>query len=160
MLRLRPYNPSDASTILSWTKDETTFYQWTAGVMGGYPITEEQFDTVSNLMAFTAIDDNETVGFFTLRRPNESFDELRFGFVIVDPEKRGQGYGKRMLQLGLMYAKDIFCAKKVSLGVFENNEQAYHCYKATGFQDVSLDEVEKYTVLGDEWRCLELEIQL
>lgn len=160
MLRLRPYNPSDASTILSWTKDETTFYQWTAGVMGEYPITEEQFDTVSNLMAFTAIDDNETVGFFTMRRPNESFDELRFGFVIVDPEKRGQGYGKRMLQLGLMYAKDIFCAKKVSLGVFENNEQAYHCYKATGFQDVLLDEVEKYTVLGDEWRCLELEIQL
>ena len=160
MLRLRLYTPSDASTILSWTKDETTFYQWTAGVLGEYPITEEQFDTVSNLMAFTAIDDNETVGFFTMRRPNESFDELRFGFVIVDPEKRGQGYGKRMLQLGLAYAKDIFGAKKVSLGVFENNEQAYHCYKAAGFRDVSLDEVEKYTVLGDEWCCLELEIQL
>ena len=136
MLRLRPYTPSDASTILSWTKDETTFYQWTAGVLGEYPITEEQFNIVSNLMAFAAIDDNETVGFFTMRRPNESFDELRFGFVIVDPEKRGQGYGKRMLQLGLVYAKDIFGAKKVSLGVFENNEQAYHCYKAAGFRDV------------------------
>ena len=111
-------------------------------------------------MAFTAIDDNDTVGFFTMRRPNESFDELRFGFVIIDPDRRGQGYGKKMLQLGLVYAKDIFGAKKVSLGVFENNELAYYCYKAAGFQDVLLDEVEKYTVLGEEWRCLELEVQL
>ena len=160
MLRLRPYNKNDAETIMLWIKDEKSFYKWTAGVLGEYPISVEQFNTVSNLMAFTAIDDNETVGFFTMRRPNESFDELRFGFVIVDPEKRGQGYGKRMLHLGLAYAKDIFGAKKVSLGVFENNEQAYHCYKAAGFRDVSLDEVEKYTVLGDEWCCLELEIQL
>ena len=129
MLRLRPYTPSDASTILSWTKNKTAFYQWTAGVLGEYPITEEQFNIVSNLMAFTAIDDNDTVGFFTMRRPNESFDELRFGFVIIDPDRRGQGYGKKMLQLA-------------------------------GFQDVLLDEVEKYTVLGEEWRCLELEIQL
>ena len=104
MLRLRPYTPSDASTILSWTKNKTAFYQWTAGVLGEYPITEEQFNMV--------------------------------------------------------YAKDIFGAKKVSLGVFENNELAYYCYKAAGFQDVLLDEVEKYTVLGEEWRCLELEIQL
>lgn len=35
MLRLRPYTPSDASTILSWTKNKTAFYQWTAGVLGG-----------------------------------------------------------------------------------------------------------------------------
>lgn len=29
-----------------------------------------------------------------MRRQRESFEELRFGFVIVNPEKRGQGYGK------------------------------------------------------------------
>lgn len=94
MLRLRPYTPSDASTILSWTKDETTFYQWTAGVLGEYPITEEQFDTVSNLMAFTAIDDNEIVGFFTMRRPNEFFEELRFGFELLIRKNVGRDMEK------------------------------------------------------------------
>ena len=103
---------------------------------------------VSNLMAFTAIDDKEIVGFFTMRRPNEFYEELRFGFVIVDSKKRGQGYGKNMLKLGLKYAKEIFGANKVSLGVFENNESAYYCYKAIGFEDVSQDEIEKYTVMG------------
>ena len=153
MLRLRPYNKSDAEIIMSQIKDERAFYKWTAGVLGEYPISEEQFNTVSNLMAFTAIDDNDVVGFFTMRRPNEFFNELRFGFVIVDSKKRGQGYGKNMLKLGLKYAKEI-------LGVFENNESAYYCYKAIGFEDVSQDEIEKYTVMGEEWNCLELEMKL
>ena len=107
--------------------------KWTAGVLGEYPISAEQFNTVSNLMAFTAIDDNEIVGFFTMRRPNEFFDELRFGFVIVDSKKRGREYGKNMLKLGLIYAKEIFGVSKVLLGIFENNESAYYCYKAIGF---------------------------
>ena len=104
--------------------------------------------------------DNDVVGFFTMRRPNEFFNELRFGFVIVDSRKRGRGYGKNMLKLGLKYAKEIFGVNKVSLGVFENNESAYYCYKAIGFEDVSQDEIEKYTVMGEEWNCLELEINL
>lgn len=95
---------------------------WSAGVLGEYPITKEQFGFVNNLMAFTAIDDDELVGFFTMRRPTENYDELRFGFVVVVPEKRGKEYGKAMLQLGTKFAKEIFGAKKVSLGVFENNK--------------------------------------
>ena len=159
-LRLRPYNGKDADTILSWCKDESAFYKWSAGVLGDYPISREQFGFVNNLMAFTAIDDEAVIGFFTMRRPSDSFDELRFGFVIVDPEKRGRGYGKRMLQLGIKYAREIYGAKKVSLGVFENNEPAYCCYKSVGFKDIVLEETEKYTVLGEEWKCLELEMDL
>ena len=160
MLRLRPYNLNDTEKILSWSKDEKTFYKWTAGVLGDYPLSKEQFSKVANHMAFTAIDDDETVGFFTMRKPSNSFDVLRFGFVVVDSEKRGKGYGKRMLQLGLKYAKEIYGAKKVSFGVFENNEPAYYCYKAVGFKDVVLDKAEMYTVLGEDWKSLELEIQL
>lgn len=160
MLRLRPYNKDDAEIIMSWIKDESTFYKWTAGVLGEYPISEEQFNTVSNLMAFTAIDDNDVVGFFTMRRPNEFFDELRFGFVIVDSRKRGRGYGKNMLKLGLKYAKEIFGVNKVSLGVFKNNEPAYYCYKAIGFENVEMNETEKYAVMGEEWDCIELEMKL
>lgn len=68
--------------------------------------------------------------------------------------------GKAMLQLGLKFAKEIYGAKTVSLGVFENNQSAYYCYKAVGFQDVVLEKAETYTVLGEEWKCLELEMNL
>ena len=119
MIRLRPYNANDADKVLSWSRDEGAFYKWSAGVLGKYPITKEQFGFVNNLMAFTAIDDDDLVGFFTMRRPTGSYDELRFGFVVVDPDRRGKGYGKAMLQLGTKFAKEIYGAKKVSLGVFE-----------------------------------------
>lgn len=67
MLRLRPYNKNDAEIIMSWIKGENAFYKWTAGVLGEYPISAEQFNTVSNLMAFTAIDDNGNEGARTWR---------------------------------------------------------------------------------------------
>jgi len=158
MLRIRPYNINDAKIILSWAQDEKTFYKWTAGVLGEYPLSVEQFNAVSDRMPFTAIDDDEIVGFFIIRRPTESFDVLRFGFVIVDSSKRGQGYGKQMLQLGLIYAKEIFAAKKVTLGVFCNNEPAYYCYKALGFKENPSEKVKHYQILDEEWDCLELEL--
>lgn len=30
MLRVRPYRKDDAKTIVTWCKDEETFYKWTA----------------------------------------------------------------------------------------------------------------------------------
>ena len=107
-------------------------------------------------MPFTAFDETGIVGFFTLRNPDEVLNELRFGFVIINPHKRGKGYGKEMLQLGLKFSFEIYGAKKVSLGVFENNLPAYYCYKAVGFRDAVLDTTEKYSILGEEWKCREM----
>ena len=159
MIRIRPYEPSDADTILSWCQDEKAFYQWSAGVLGDYPITNSEFGFVDSLMPFTAFDETRIVGFFTLRTPTGSPDELRFGFVIVDPQKRGNGCGKAMLRSGLKYAFETYGAKKASLGVFENNLPAYSCYKAVGFQDAVPDTAEKYTILGEEWTCKEMAIE-
>lgn len=131
IIRIRPYKTTDANTILSWCQDEKAFYQWTAGVMGG-PITQNEFGFVENLIPFTVFDEDGIVGFFTLRNPNEFLDELRFGFVIVNPDKRCQGYEKAMLQLGLKFAFEIYGAIRASLRAFENNLSAYYCYKAVG----------------------------
>ncbi len=110
-MNIRPYEDSDAQTILSWC-----------------------------------------------RNLGETIDELRFGFVIVNPVLRGRGYGKSMLQQGLKYAFSTCGASKASLGVFENNESAYYCYKAAGFNDVVLDKEEVYHILGQDWKCREIAI--
>ena len=65
MLTIRPYNPTDAATILSWCQEERAFYQWTAGVMGEFPITQKEFAFVENLIPFIAFDEDGIVGFFT-----------------------------------------------------------------------------------------------
>lgn len=159
MIRLRPYKDTDANAILSWCKKEEDFYKWTAGVLGNYPITEKELNFVKSLIPFTAFDESGIVGFFTLRNPGNSLDELRFGFIIVDPEIRCKGYGKAMIQQGLKFAFQIYGAKKASLGVFENNPSAYHCYKAIGFQDMISDNTETYHVMNEDWKCLELTME-
>lgn len=159
MIRIRPFKASDTNTVLSWCQDEKAFYQWTAGIIGPYPPSEAQFAKLNRLMQFTALDEKEIVGFFTMRNPGDTLDELRFGFVIVDPRKRGKGCGKAMLQLGIKYAFEIYRAQRVSLGVFENNPSAYYCYKAAGFKDVVTDTAETYSILGEEWKCKELMLE-
>ena len=156
MIRIRPYKMSDADAVLTWAKNEKTFYQWTAGRIGTYPATKEAFAGLNESIQFTALDETEIVGYFTMRNPGGSQDELRFGFVIVNPDKRGKGYGKAMLQLGVKFAFEIYGAQKVSLGVFENNPSAYYCYKSVGFEDAVLETPEAYCVMGEEWKVKEL----
>lgn len=165
MVRLRPYKRCDAQYIVSWIKDEVAFRKWCADRYEKYPISAEdmnaQYDSLAekdNFYQMTAFDDSGIVGHLIMRFIDEEKKVLRFGFVIVDASKQGKGYGKEMLSLALKYAFEILKVEKVTLGVFENNMQAYHCYKAVGFKDVVLDKEEYYHVLGEDWKCLELEI--
>lgn len=63
MIRIRPYKSADADVILSWCRDEKSFYQWSAGVLGDYPITQDDFSFVEKLMPFTAFDESGILGF-------------------------------------------------------------------------------------------------
>ncbi len=158
MLSLRAYRKNDAPTILSWCSNERSFYQWSAGILGTYPATVERFAFVETMMPYVAQDEEGPVGFFTLRHPDGRPHELRMGFVIVDPTKRGTGLGCAMVKQGLSVAFGQLGAEKVSLSVFENNEAAYRCYKAAGFKDVMLDQPETYELNGATWVCREMEI--
>ena len=47
MLKLRPYRPADAATIVSWIADEYSFRQWCADRYDHYPITAADPSIVS-----------------------------------------------------------------------------------------------------------------
>ena len=109
-----------------------------------------------NIFPFTAIDDKgKVVGHIMLRYPDSSKAVIRFGFVIVDDNLRGKGYGKQMLQLAIQKAKNVFGAKKITLGVFDNNPSALHCYESVGFKVIGTD---SYQIDGEEWTGKEMEL--
>lgn len=170
MLRLRPYKPSDAETILKWIKDEDAFRKWSTDRYPHYPITADDMNhkymdcngdcaEPDNFYPMTAFDDSGIVGHLIMRFTDAEKSTLRFGFVIVDDSRRGMGYGKQMLGLALRFAFDILKVQKVTLGVLENNPGAYHCYKAAGFMDASMGEPEYYHLMGEDVKCLELETE-
>ena len=163
-LTLRPYKPSDAAVITSWLKSEYLMRQWCADRYEHYPVSPEDMNTYyernidgQHSRALTMTDDNDIVGYITLRTPVDNPIEQRLGFVIVDDSKRGCGFGKALVTMAVEYAFEELGATKVSLGVFENNPSAIHCYEAAGFHRVSLPETENYECLGETWNCIELE---
>lgn len=162
---LRPYQPSDAAVITSWLKSEYLMRQWCADRYEHYPVTPDDMNAYyeryidgQRSCALTMVDGDDIVGYITLRIPSDDSMEQRLGFVIVDDSKRGRGLGKALVSMAVEYAFRTLGATKVSLGVFENNPSALHCYEAAGFRRVSRPETEHYECLGETWNCIEMEL--
>ena len=77
-MKLRPYKPCDAETILSWIRDETTFRRWSTDRYDHYPITAADMnhkymdlngDCVEpdNFYPMTAVQDGKPVGHMIMR---------------------------------------------------------------------------------------------
>ena len=163
MLRLRPYQPRDAEAVVSWIGDEAAFRRWSADRFPAYPIGAEDLNRHYEAMAasdcfyaFTAFDEAGAAGHLIMRFVDEKKTVLRFGFVIVDPKKRGKGYGREMLGLAARYAFDCLKAEEITLGVFENNAPAYRCYRAAGFRDTPAKAPEWYHIGNEDWKCIEM----
>lgn len=62
---------------------------------------------------------------------------------------------KQMLQLAIKKAQQEFGARKITLGVFENNPSAFHCYESVGFVVTGID---TYAIDGEEWSGKEMEL--
>ena len=168
-LIIRPYKPQDAEKIVSWIKNERALRKWSADRYSAYPITVEDInykylkcngdcEEADNFYPITAVDANGPVGHLILRYMNKEKTIIRLGFIIVDDSKRGLGYGKRMIQKAMRYAFDMLKAEKITLGVFDNNPSAYYCYKAAGFKEISMEEDIEFEMLGEKWKCIELEV--
>ena len=168
-MKLRPYKPEDAKTIISWIKDERALRLWSADRFGAYPVTAEDMNykyiecngdcpEPDNFYPMTAVCEDGIVGHLILRYTDVTKKILRIGFVIVDDSKRGKGYGKRMIQMAIRYAFELLQAEKVTLGVFENNPSAYYCYKAAGFKEIEEEKTFVFEILGEQWACIEMEV--
>ena len=159
-MQLRAFNPDDAETILSWCKDKHAFRLWSADRYKDFPAQPEEMleqYNGNNMYPLTAVVDNLVIGHILLRFPSEDKSVIRFGFVIADDSKRGKGYGKHMLQLAILKAKQDFGAQKITLGVFDNNPSALHCYESVGFVVIGTD---TYVIDGEEWSGKEMELVL
>ncbi len=163
MITLRDYLESDAKHICSWIKDEVTFRNWCADQYERFPILpsdiNEKYEAMAKLDGFfplIATDDGRAVGHLIMRYTDAGKEALRFGFVIVDDSMRGKGYGKIMLSLALKRAFEETKAKTVTIGVFENNLPAYHCYRTLGFAPTG--ESRTYNHSGESRSYVELSV--
>ena len=163
---LRKYEVQDSKIICSWIKDTKQLYQWSADRIGRFPLNGNELneyygsmDGTESIIPLCALDGCTVVGHLFIRYPNKDDKTLvRFGFIILSPESRGKGIGKKMVELAIEYTKTVLYASKITLGVFTNNERARYCYEATGFQ--ATGKVITHMMPDCEWECIEMELNI
>lgn len=165
-MEFRKYQENDAKEILKWIKNEREFRLWSARRYENYPIIpelmNEEYKQSSRKMEFhpmTLVEDGKIVGHIVVRIPEEDKTAVRFGFIIVDNNIRGKGYGKKLISEAINYVKENFNVERITLGVFTANESAMKCYESVGFNTVEI--YRNFMSFEDEnWDCAEMALKL
>ena len=164
MLKLRPYKPFDAETILSWLDSERTMRIWSGPRHPHFPPSLQEiqalydgYGTQAVNFPMVAYDEGGAVGVVTLRFLAPDEKEVRLCNVLVAPVRRGCGVGRELLDMAVNYAFTCLKAEKVTLGVLDENEQAIRCYRSAGFRSLPEETWRTFTFLGRDWRCMEME---
>ena len=161
-MNLRDYKESDAIEILSWIDSEREFRLWSADRYEKYPAIPQDINNNYNKLQksgrffpLTLEENGKIIGHLIIRNPNEDTKIARLGFIIVDKKIRGKGYGRKLIEEALFYAKEKLGATEINLGVFTNNEDALKCYESVGFKAVSIEKG-AYKYNHEEWDCAEM----
>ena len=162
-MEFRNYKEEDANEILKWIKNEREFRLWSARRYENYPIKPEEiteeYKNSSKKMEFypmSLVENGKTVGHIVIRIPEDNKDIVRFGFIIVDNNIRGKGYGKNLINEAIKFTKTKFSnVKEITLGVFIINTSAVKCYESSGFK---ITEINKNFMEfeGEQWDCAEM----
>lgn len=146
MVKIELLEKEDLRKILKWNENKSADYllQW-AGPLYGHPLTLDQledyfFKEVKKFYRDTfiykilLIDTGEVIGTVELREVDK---ENKIGrvcrFLIGEESNRGKGIGRTVLKKLLKIAFEELKFEKITLGVFDFNENAIRCYEGAGF---------------------------
>lgn len=146
-MRIRPFKVCDQPIAAGWIPNARQFSMWSADLLR-YPLDATQlealrleYEAMENGWLFTALDAaGRPVGMFMMRNADYEKNSVHMGFILVDPARRGQGFGKAMVRLAARYAFELLGAERLTLRVMDSNEPAHRCYLGLGFFDEAHEE--------------------
>ncbi|MGH8015825.1 MAG: GNAT family N-acetyltransferase [Candidatus Zixiibacteriota bacterium] len=130
---LVPFTLNQSDLVLSWIDNEKCYFDLCLGK--GYPppldlVESWQKDGVKSYLLYAQ---SQPVGYAEFwERPFELAVEI--AHLLVDPAKRFQGYGTRMVELLFENACERTDIASVHLNLFVQNKAALNCYLKAGFE--------------------------
>jgi len=132
-MRLIPFDPSSAPTVAGWASSADEASAWCARAEYPFPADvvaawHEQPDVTAYLLVD---EDDRPVAYGEVWSDDEE-DEAELARLIVDPSRRSEGFGQRLVGELVRRAgyDDIF------MRVVPTNHRALACYRRAGFVDV------------------------
>ena len=158
-IRLRHTEDRDLAMVLAWIPTQTDLMLW-SGAQFHWPLdlTQLRADldrcSAGRRILWTALNDGGLpVGCASAVVSDDGLTG-RFGRMLVNPLKRGSGYGRRIVILSVSAAFAETSVRSLTVGVFEHNRGSRELYESLGFRPtgVLFDSV----VDGRAWRRAEL----
>jgi len=144
--RLREITPADSQNLYRWRMDPSSrpMFRSTEKVpFEAHATLLARYFSPDNGDRWFVIEANGTpVGAITLHEPSAGGTEAEWGRLVVAPEARGRGYGKRALTLVIEYARRIGLSR-LSCEVLAGNAAAEAIYSELGFRETGHDETEE-----------------
>ncbi|WP_458122204.1 GNAT family N-acetyltransferase [Paenibacillus sp. Z6-24] len=174
-IRLQYFTAKDYDQLLSWSGDAEFLLQW-SGSQWKYPLQTTDLDAYlqnandpshSEQLIYTAVErsSGRAVGHIALTRIDRDNRSARISRVLVgDPEARGKGYGRRMIEEALRIGFDALGMHRITLAVLDYNTSAKQLYESCGFQQegylrdtMKLNDryysIYEMSILEDEWQA-------
>ncbi|OWA37715.1 GNAT family N-acetyltransferase [Saccharibacillus sp. O16] len=167
MITLEYFVPADFDSLIAWSGDAKFLLQW-SGPEFTHPLTTDQLihylegandKETSSRFIYKAVEQqtNEMVGHICLGNVDRANRSARVGKVLLNPDRRGKGYGKQMIDHILEIGFHDFKLHRISLGVFDFNTSAIQCYEKVGFvREGLLRDARRYK--EDYWNLIEMSI--
>lgn len=152
--RLREITPGDSQNLYRWRMDATSRPMFRSNE----PVSPEKHAALlsryfapDNGDRWFIIEARETpVGAIVLHAPSRG--EAEWGRLVISPEARGRGYGRRALTLLIEHARQLGLSR-LRCEVLAGNAAAEAIYGELGFRETGREEVD-----GRTFRRLSLEL--
>ncbi|PSW16354.1 GNAT family N-acetyltransferase [Photobacterium rosenbergii] len=153
-MKLTAFTEADKELLMSWVPSAEFNHLW-SGDRFVFPLDNEQLSKHLLCEQVTPLilqQGEKKLGYIELYHESESTYRL-CRVLIGEPSIRGQGCGKKMVELAEEYARTTLNAKHLKLTVFEHNLTARRCYESLGFTVCERESGFKATN-GDLWTAL------
>ncbi len=130
---LVPFNSNFDDLVLSWIDSEKCYYDLCLGK--GFPPPIDLVDSwqKEGVRSYLMYAQGQPVAYGEFwDRPFELAVEI--AHLLVDPAKRFQGYGTRMIELMFEKSGERSDIASVHLNLFVQNKAALNCYLKAGFE--------------------------
>lgn len=142
-LHFRAAQPADYETLTTWIVDREACLRW-AGPRVPFPFTAQGLPALLQMPGATtcilvqaAEAEGRMLGFGQFW-PGPG-GTVHLGRLLVDPERRGAGVGRRLCQALMQRAVQDTGAQAITLRVFRDNPVAVALYEQLGFAPVDAE---------------------
>lgn len=159
-MKFRPTSFDDLAQIRTWVSTKEEMMLW-SGPTFTWPLTDQQLGSYlgnAQRRYWSALnpENGEVTGHASLL-VDQPAQMMRLGYVILDPQLRGQSLGRELVQHTTWAGFRLTGLPTMKLHVYAHNTPARRLYASLGFKETGVSV--RVDAEDNQWDALEMEVR-